>query len=253
MKKELAELLKLINVLGVYNGISIFLRIKLNRSKTFTSLSVKGVKSPVYLRKGGSDWTVFKQVFVWNEYRYPVKADVKPIIDAGANVGFASVWMANRFKQARIIALEPEKNNYKLLQKNIAAYEGITAINAGLWDKSCFLEIVHPDWGSWGFRTKELAVETENSIRATTLGEIVKTYDIKEIDILKIDIEGAETEVFKTGYECWLPITKYMFIELHDNINRNSSKEVFRALLRYDFSIDICGENIVAINNAYRN
>jgi hypothetical protein len=71
------------------------------------------------------------------------------------------------------------------------------------------------------------------------------------IDILKLDIEGSEKEVFETGYEHWLPKINILIIELHDKMKKGCSRAVFNAISKYDFSFDIKGENIIFTNNAF--
>jgi FkbM family methyltransferase len=58
------------------------------------------------------------------------------IIDAGANVGLCAVFYANRFPDARIIAIEPEPSNYEMLKKNTAPYPNITTVHAALWKEN---------------------------------------------------------------------------------------------------------------------
>ncbi len=64
------------------------------------------------------------------------------IIDGGGNIGLFSVLMANRYPKARIFAIEPDPGNFSQLQKNTANYPTVTPINAGIWNKTCFLKVV---------------------------------------------------------------------------------------------------------------
>ena len=75
-------------------------------------------------------------------------------------------------------------------------------------------------------------------------------YNFPKIDILKLDIEGSEKELFETNFEDWLPKTKILIIELHDAMKTGCSKSVFNAISKYDFSFSIKGENIIFTNNA---
>jgi FkbM family methyltransferase len=156
------------------------------------------------------------------------------------------------FPDAEIISLEPESSNYEMLLKNTGKHKTITPIKAGLWNKSCFLRIIKADSGNWGFRTEEVETETPDTVKAFSIQNIMNENGWHTIDILKMDIEGAESQVFKHNTETWLPKVKMVFLELHDNIDRQCSKAVFRAITKYDFSVDIWGENIILINNAYR-
>jgi hypothetical protein len=68
---------------------------------------------------------------------------------------------------------------------------------------------------------------------------------LEQIDILKIDIEGSEKELFESDYDYWLSRTKILIIELHDRLKPETSKTVFKALLNYQFSVIIKGQNLV--------
>jgi Methyltransferase FkbM domain len=68
------------------------------------------------------------------------------------------------------------------------------------------------------------------------------------IDILKLDIEGAEKKVFESGYEQWLPKVKVLIVELHDRMRSGCSETVFKAVSQYSFSNEIRGENHIFFN-----
>jgi hypothetical protein len=108
----------------------------LHRRDPVTILSMKGV-GRVHLRLANSDFAAFKQVFVGREYdlsaiggargrvdaRYQAILDAGKtpiVIDAGANVGAASLWFARAFPQAAIVAVEPDPENARLLRLNTA-------------------------------------------------------------------------------------------------------------------------------------
>ena len=76
-------------------------------------------------------------------------------------------------------------------------------------------------------------------------------YGITVLDLVKIDIEGAEKELFENGYEKWLPKTRVLVVELHDRMKPGCSKSVFSAICQYDFSFSHKGENLIFTNNAH--
>ena len=69
------------------------------------------------------------------------------------------------------------------------------------------------------------------------------------VDILKIDIEGSEKEIFEQGFEEWLPFTKILIVETHDRYKQGSSKAVLKAVSAYNFSLEVSGENLIFYNN----
>lgn len=250
MKRQIAEYLKLMSSIGSVSGLKIGIK-KAIASGEF-GVQLPGLRQKTWVRKGSSDWNAFKQVFVWKEYEYPIAFKPLTILDAGANVGYAAQWFAREFPGASIVSLEPEASNFEILKKNTSCYKNVQPIKAGLWGRSCYLRVISTDWGNWGFRTEEAEQETNDSIKAISVKEIMENQQWETIDVFKMDIEGAERNVFSSGAEEWLPKVKMIFLELHDNIHRDCSKTVFRAILEQDFSVDVTGENIILFNNQYR-
>lgn len=68
------------------------------------------------------------------------------------------------------------------------------------------------------------------------------------IDILKLDIEGSEKEVFESNYAYWLPRTRAIFLEMHDQMRKGASKAVFKAISEFNFSFSMNHENLIFIN-----
>ena len=106
------------------------------------------------------------------------------------------------------------------------------------------MEIKDVGLGNWGFMIEETNKSTPNSIKAFTINSIMEQFSLNHIDILKIDIEGSEKELFQEGYESWLSKTKVLIVELHDNMRDGCSKSFFKALNNYKHHIKYKGENI---------
>ena len=157
-----------------------------------TTLEPRGLKSPFTLRTNTADVGVFRQVFVDREYDHPMLAGIHPkqIIDAGAHIGSVSILFAARFPDARIIAIEPDAKNFELLKLNTKGYENIIPINAALWCEDTQVGLSNPEGTSWAFRVDE-GSET-GSVKAVTLSTLLNEFGIRKIDILKMDVEGAE-------------------------------------------------------------
>lgn len=192
---------------------------------------------PLIIRKNTSDIEVFKQIFVSREYNFAININPKIIVDAGANVGYSALYFANRFPKAKIIAIEPEKENFKILKQNTLIYDNIQSIKAGLWYKKTKLKIVDNGLGEWGFKTEE-----GQDVPTITIDEILDKY--KKIDILKIDIEGAEKEIFSHNCD-WIDKVDILVIELHDRFREGCSESFYSAIKKYNFKISQRGENII--------
>jgi hypothetical protein len=95
---------------------------------------------------------------------------------------------------------------------------------------------------------QETVPDHPNSISAISIATIMQEQEWEHIDLLKIDIEGSEKEVFESNYENWLPSTKSIVIELHDQMKKGCSRSVFAAISKYNFSFSFSDENLVFIN-----
>ncbi|MEJ7770217.1 MAG: FkbM family methyltransferase [Chitinophagaceae bacterium] len=226
------------------NGIK-FLADRALKKNTVINIVPKNYNHPVFLRNNTSDVEAFWQIFDRLDYELDYGGSPKSIIDCGANAGFASVYLKNKFPDATIIAVEPEPSNFKILSKNTEKYSNIHCLNYGIWNKTTNLEIINMGTGNWGFSTNEVDYENENTIKAISIDEIMVRYNLQQIDILKVDIEGSEKEMFEKNFEKWLPLTKTIVIELHDWMRHGCTKSVFKAIGNYNFSASFKGENLI--------
>src|SRR5436309_569985 len=81
---------------------------KLSKKDDVVGYNLKGLKHTVFLRSNTSDHSAFWQIFIDKQYEYPIEFIPNTIIDCGANIGLTSVYYANKYPQATIIAVEPE-------------------------------------------------------------------------------------------------------------------------------------------------
>lgn len=211
-------------------------------------LSVRhpGIAHPLWIRLRSADLWTFDQVIGDQEYDLPLPVRPKTIVDAGAHIGLASVYFANRFPGVRIIALEPEPSNFGLLKKNVAPYPNIEPVNAALWSSSGHLKIVDQGFGSWAFQTVITARSDEKTlgtVQAITLSQLLDERSIPGVDILKIDVEGAEKEIFDHASN-WIGRVDTVVAELHDRYVPGSSRSFYRATLDLPYYSQR-GENVV--------
>ncbi len=164
------------------------------------------------------------------------------IVDAGSNVGFSALFFAQKFPQAKIYCIEPDPDNYSQLLKNTTNYENIRTHQAALWpiDEMLNLNNNHQESAS-------IRVEKTNSanVEGISIPKLMQQYQIDKIDILKIDIEGAEKELFSNRPADWLSKVDIILIELHDMYIDGTSKAFFHAIHDRLDKMYIQGENII--------
>ncbi|BBO82782.1 hypothetical protein DSCO28_33480 [Desulfosarcina ovata subsp. sediminis] len=191
----------------------------------------RDIMFPFILRVPTSDVPTFHQVFVAKDYDFKVITRPKIIIDAGANIGLAAIVFASRFPDAKIIAIEPEAENFSMLCDNVRPYPNIVPVQAALWNQNTQIDIIDPGLGNWGFRVNggnADAVTTRHRVQAVTVDTILETYNLDFVDILKVDIEGAEREVFHDA-TAWIERVGSMIVELHENIIPGCEESFYRA------------------------
>lgn len=203
------------------------------------AVRVPELRHPLHFRLRNSDVTLLRSIFLEGEYDWSFLKRPRVIVDAGANIGFTSVLFANRYPEARIIAIEPESSNCELLRKNSADYPQIEVIQAALWKERTTLRISDPGGGNWAFRTKEvnesdLVRPNLSLVQACTLDEVLAHCGIEFVDLLKIDIEGSEKEVFECS-EAWIGRVGVIVIELHDSLKAGCSEAVHAAAKEFEF------------------
>jgi FkbM family methyltransferase len=179
-------------------------------------LAVKGFAHPVWVRSGTSDLEVAEQLFTQHELGFDLVEQPRWIIDLGANIGLSAVYFAHRFPRARILAVEMEPANFRLLQKNCEPYPQITPIQKAVWGQAGRVKISNPDAQPWSFRVEPTHDNDSEGVDAVSINELMRHYAIEHIDLLKMDIEGAEREVLSTNPYPWVGKTTTLAIELHE-------------------------------------
>ena len=137
-----------------------------------------------------------------------------------------------------------------MLKTNAQAYRNIVPFNGGVWGQSCHLEISNPDSGSASFRLREVYDETAADrpelLRAYTLDELTQQEAKTALLLVKVDIEGAESELFRRP-AAWMQSFEAMVIELHDWLlpGQGTSTNLFRRLADQQFDAVLQGENLL--------
>jgi FkbM family methyltransferase len=201
------------------------------------TVSLPGQDYEVSLRQRSSDMFTFQQVFLDHGYDSPnLPRSAACIFDLGANVGFTSVFFGLRYPDARIFALEPDRSNYAMLQRNVKRLgERAVAKNLAVWSEDGVLGLVATDeqggpLGAWGVRTVSPDVNTVERVSCRSLPSLLGELGVDEIDILKVDIEGAELELFSSDGLSWLPKVKLLIVETHERFRPGSDLAVRKAV-----------------------
>ncbi|MCH8824017.1 MAG: FkbM family methyltransferase [Planctomycetes bacterium] len=251
MIKAVTNILSTVGLHGLYCAV----KGKALNSTSLFEVKRHDIKFPISLRIPSSDVSTYRQVFINQEYDFREETHPKVIVDAGANIGLASIYFANKYPKAKLIAIEPEEGNFELLKKNVAPYITIIPVQAALWSHNGEIDLVDPERGNWGFMTEEgNASENQlrevcHKVRAMTVDKIIDDYDLDKIDILKIDIEGAEKEVF-SDTSSWIERVDALIIELHEFIKHGCNRSFYNGSNGFDSEWQQ-GENVYLSRGTY--
>jgi len=194
---------------------------------------------PFHLRVPSTDVAILDQIYIRQQYEFEVKTFPGVIVDAGANIGLASIYFANRFPGARILAIEPEESNFALLQRNILPYPEITGIRAALWHKDEMINVLDPGLGSWQFMTQaedsdeRTLGETIHQVQGMSIDTLMRNHEVERLDILKIDVEGAEREVFNHS-SSWVEKVDALIVELHERLKPGCARSFYSGTSGFD-------------------
>lgn len=233
---------------GPVPGARIFFQLY---GKSESRIRLPGYRQPLLLRgrrADGSDVTVFDKVFLQREYDHPLgNSDPAVIVDAGAFIGCSAVFFAHKYPAAKIIALEPDPSNFERLVINSSQYPNIHPIQAALWHTATWITMTNFSSGHAALRITEAPPDRAGAVPTLTLPQLMAAQGLDHIDLLKLDIEGAEEQLFEPGCQAWLDKVSAIMIELHDWVRPGPSLAFYRAISQYSFEQHISGENIVIL------
>ncbi len=215
---------------------------------------------PVHLRPRDTDLLVLRQILINREYeleklpqltriqaRYReilAGGHVPVIVDAGANIGAASMWFAKLFPEAAFAMVEPDPANAQVARLNASLLSNAHVFEAALGATNGKVKLdIFEDQG-WGSRTSR----AEDGVSIVTIPELIDSVPNGRAFIVKIDIEGFESDVFSSNLD-WIDEPAAIFIEPHDWMlpGAGTSQGFQKALLGKGREILVVGENLVFV------
>jgi FkbM family methyltransferase len=185
-------------------------------------LTPQGDTRPIHCRPGTSDFVTFQEIFFNQEYRLANKipsADVRGVLDLGANVGLAARWLLIKFPEARVFGVEPDAANLALARKNLIAdssWHRVIHGFAGGESRTAFLRSSGRFDANQGMLQDE-PIAGKNAIPVLSGAELCRLAAC-QLDIAKIDIEGTEKELLEADVG-WLRPFRWIFLEVHDPLD----------------------------------
>lgn len=240
--KTLRNWMSRIRCYGFRNTLRLYRNLRHN-----ATFALKHCGHDFYLRGNSVDFAVFNGIFANGEYDFEVDFTPEYIVDAGAFIGASAVRFSTRFPAAKIVAIEPEETNFSQLIRNTGPYRNIVPVRAALYGEDTSVKITDPAAEKYAFRVEPDGAGSSN-LEAFTVDTVMKRYGLPRIDILKMDIEGAEFDLFSSGDTRWLRKVKVLVIELHEFFRPGVTELFYSVLAGMNYDEMRRGENIIIIN-----
>ncbi len=234
------------------SGAASYLGGTARRSRKPVRVKVRSI--PIFVRPCTPDLNVAKIGFS-GEFDAAIAA-ARPlehgfIIDAGGYIGTAAIILARAFPEATVVSLEPSRENFAILAMNVRDYPNVIALNVALGATEGRVQLVDRGTGEVGFSTVQAPADRASPPRlheseVTTVPELMKRYHASGIDLLKLDVEGAEHDLLQ-GQPDWLAATRIVLAELHERIVPGCEAIFAAATAKRINSADARGEKILSI------
>jgi FkbM family methyltransferase len=185
--------------------------LKLQLTSRFQEIEIGFYNHIIKVPDAASLLSLNHELFGREIYKFKSEKHEPVVIDCGANIGLSIIFFKKLFPKARVIAFEPDKKIFEYLEFNVKSFQfdNVELINKGLWEKETTLKFF-----SEGADAGRIAQENDKNIVEIQTVKLSNYLKKTEIDFLKIDIEGAETEVLIESQE-WLKNVRNIFIEYH--------------------------------------
>lgn len=167
----------------------------------------------------------FHEIFVEESYKFESETAEPVIYDCGANIGLSCLYFKKIFPKSKIKAFEADPNIAELLSSNIKNIKDIEVINKAIWVNNDGIEI------SLEGADAASIYGSENKVRVDSISLNKLMEDEERIEMLKIDIEGAESDVIIDCKEN-LNKVKHIFIEYHSFLNHSQELEFILKILK---------------------
>jgi FkbM family methyltransferase len=161
-----------------------------------------------------SRW-ICTEILTGNTYpRLAFVDDVRTILDVGANCGATTVYFAHKYPEARIHSFEPGSSPRAILERNVARLPNVDVHPIGLYSSDAEMPLYFGDGDSIVasvFR-RDANLDASELVQVRDAGSWAAEHGIDRIDILKVDVEGAEVAVIQSLAHL-LPTVKVLYLE----------------------------------------
>lgn len=142
------------------------------------------------------DLAVLAEIYVLNEYEWRPPFEIKSILDLGAHWGDTAVFYAVTYPKTNIFSFEPMPESFARLQKVASQFENVTCHNFAISEHTGVAQLYFSE-NSVGNSLQERE-QSQCTVEIQTLspGDVLELCEVERFDLVKFDVEGAETHLF---------------------------------------------------------
>lgn len=188
-------------------------------------------------------YDLIHEIYAKNEYfkHFSIKEN-DTILDAGANIGLFTLLAGKQLKNSgKIIAVEPDDNNFDMLNENIKINNltNVVSLKKGLWSSETNLEfLIGKRPGEHSLLNNEQFSGEKIIIECVSLDSLLDTFNLSHFDFIKMDIEGAEVEVVLGSTKILEDKrTKWVIEALHQVDGKPAYKKIVPFMMEKNFRI----------------
>lgn len=230
-----SELLRHVTSFGFF-GVRMFL---MAAKKNSRGEIIRVPHRDIYLRLRTTDLRIYHEVFRKKEYDFKLTSNPSVIFDIGANIGMASIFFAKKYPNSKIYSFEPEATNFEMLKLNVSNLSNVQIFNCAIWSHTQMIPLFDNGSGHWGFMTSVDATTPGTKVIQTVEGISIEDFlvenNIAQVDLLKVDVEGAEKDIFSNAAS-WIDKISSICVELHEEMVPGVTQLVLDSLA--DFEIE---------------
>ncbi|MBY0527908.1 MAG: FkbM family methyltransferase [Gemmataceae bacterium] len=213
----------------------------------------KPFRANVKMRERGTDFGTFAEVVLNRIYATVIDrgGPCEYVLDLGANIGLTSLHFSSAFPNCRILAVEPSPDNHAVLAQNLATLvaAGRCKICSGaVWFEDTTVDL-NPPPNDTEYNAISVAAAGRGAMRqpvpAYTVASLMRMAGFPRVDILKMDVEGAEAEIFR-GPTDWLARVNAIAIEFHGESRHASRFDVVAREAGFVVEEDFAPNTVVA-------
>lgn len=209
----------LLRIIKRPNHLMEYLKLYLiSNTKRYKPSTTRILKNKLFFADSASFVFMYDEIFLKEIYQFKNSSKEVYIIDGGANIGLSAIYFKKKYPNSEIVAFEPDPDIVNFLMKNITSFDlkNVTVVNKGLWNTEGHINFF-PE-GSDGGRIEPIL--GHNNKKTTIQTTRLRSYLNKNVDLLKLDIEGAELLVLEDCKDQLVNV-KNLFIEYHSFSNNH--------------------------------